>query len=210
MQVLPRVRVSIHASDETKHAFLLKVANPTLGTVRMRLSASAYAGEPVWDSQQEGSETTEILQNLLVDPFTDQHVNAHLIPGALMGIEPTKLCPLEPAEDSFLELGKMTDEVPLDVAKWDAGDVLFDSKVSPDGPLATLRLVSSKNSMAWFELVVLEGSPAKGMDSAVPLSMDIEVGNGSWDSSLVRPEPKDGGETDMVSFHLVIAWENLH
>jgi hypothetical protein len=173
----------------------------------MRLAASLYAGEPGWDETESVSGQ---LQNVLVDPFTDQHINAQIMPQAVRSLGPTEICELEPAEDSFLELGKVADEVPEAVAKWDAGDVLYDSKVSPDGPGASLRLITSKNSMAWFELVVLEGSVAKGMDSAVPLSMEIEVGNGSWDSSLINPEQKEQDEKDMVSFDLVIAWENLN
>lgn len=201
------MRVSIHASDETKHAFLLKVSNPTLGTIRLRLAGSEYAGEPAWD---EPAMTTNYLQNVLVDPFTDRHINALVMPHAVQSLEPTEICELEPAEDSFLELGKSADEVPEAVAKWDAGDVLFDSKVSPNGPTASLRLITGQNSTAWFELVVLEGTPPNGVLSSVPLSMDIEVGNGSWDSSLVRPLPNLQDQKDMVSFNLVIAWENLN
>jgi hypothetical protein len=201
------VRVSIHASDETKHAFLLKVTNPTLGSIRMRLAASDYAGEPVWD---EPVILSSHLQNLLVDPFTDQHINAQVMLQAVQSLDPTEICELQPAEDSFLELGKVADEIPEAVAKWDAGEILFNSKVSVNGTAASLRLIASKNSMAWFELVVLEGNLAQGVNSAVPLSMDIEVGNGSWDSSLVRPEQIEQAKKDMVSFDLVIAWESLN
>ena len=201
------MRVSIHASDETKHAFLLKVTNPTLGSIRMRLAASDYAGEPVWD---EPVILSSHLQNLLVDPFTDQHINAQVMLQAVQSLDPTEICELQPAEDSFLELGKVADEIPEAVAKWDAGEILFNSKVSANGTAASLRLIASKNSMAWFELVVLEGNLAQGVDSAVSLSMDVEVGNGSWDSSLVRPEQLEQDKKDMVSFDLVIAWENLN
>lgn len=209
MQVLPRVRVSIHASDETKHAFLLKVANPTLGTIRMRLASSDYSGEPRWD---EPSNTTTHLQNVLVDPFTNQHVTAQLMLEVVEGLTPTEVCELEPAEDSFLELGKSSDEVPEEVSKWEAGDVLVDSTVNKNGPTSSLKLIAVKNSMAWFELVVLEGATSKGVDSAVPLAMQIEVGNGSWETSLVQPESTvdgDNSQRDMVTFNLVIVWDNL-
>eukprot|EP00429_Kryptoperidinium_foliaceum_P068270 CAMPEP_0176074908 /NCGR_PEP_ID=MMETSP0120_2-20121206/37438_1 /TAXON_ID=160619 /ORGANISM="Kryptoperidinium foliaceum, Strain CCMP 1326" /LENGTH=130 /DNA_ID=CAMNT_0017408609 /DNA_START=217 /DNA_END=606 /DNA_ORIENTATION=+ len=127
------------------------------------------------------------LQDVLVDPFTDQHVTAELMPAVVKDLEPTEMCELEPAEDSFLELGKSTfNDVPDLVASWDAGDVLFDSKVSNDGPSSSLKLIASKNSTAWFELVVLEGSAASGIDNAVPIAMEIEVGKGSWESSLIQ------------------------
>lgn len=208
MQVLPRVRVTKHASDDTKHAFLLKVSNPTLGKIRMRLASSKYSGEPVWD---EPSKTTSLLQNILLDIFTDKHVDADLTTDVVQGLTPTDVCELEPAEDSFLELGQSANDVPELVSMWDATDVLSNSQVSSEGLKASLKLLATKNSSAWFEIVVLESSKAKGFDtsSAVPLEMQIEVGNGSWESSLVQPELKDGSgdAKDMVSFSLVIIWD---
>lgn len=208
VQVLPRVRVTKHASDDTKHAFLLKVSNPTLGKIRMRLASSKYSGEPVWD---EPSKTTSLLQNILLDIFTDKHVDAELTTDVVQGLTPTDVCELEPAEDSFLELGQSANDVPELVSMWDATDVLSNSQVSSEGLKASLKLLATKNSSAWFEIVVLESSKAKGVDtsSAVPLEMQIEVGNGSWESSLVQPELKDGSgdAKDMVSFSLVIIWD---
>ena len=205
--MLPRVRVSIHASDETRHAFLLKVANPTLGAIRLRFASSKYTGESEWDDK---TKTTPLLENLLVDPLTQQYVDAKLTPSVTKNLEATAVCELEPAEDSFLELGKSSNDELLDaVAKWDAGDVLFDSKVGPEQP-ASLRLIGQKNSFAWFELVLLETKMEKGLNCAVPLALQIEVGDGSWESSLVQAEPVAGGEgKDVVTFDLVVIWENL-
>ncbi len=206
VQVLPRVRVSKHTSDQTKHAFLLKVANPTLGTIRMKLASSNYLGEPVWD---EPSSTTYLLQNVLVDPFTEQVVTALLMPDVVDRLTSTEVCELEPAEDSFLELGKSSDEVPEAVSNWDACSVLIDSKVCEDGPTSSLKLISSKNSMAWFELIVMEGTTRNGVVHGVPLAMQIEIGDGSWESSLVHPELKSESKVsqkDVVTFDLVIVW----
>lgn len=158
----------------------------------------------MWDEPESVSSD---LRNLLVDPFSDQHINAHVMPEAVRSLESTEICELQPAEDSFLELGKGADEVPEAVATWEASKVLSESMVSSDGPAGSLRLITSKNSVAWFELIVPEGSLEEGVDSAVPIALDIEVGNGSWDSSLVRPELSEHGEKDIVSFDLVIAWE---
>eukprot|EP00934_Nitzschia_sp_Nitz4_P006064 Nitzschia sp. Nitz4//scaffold3_size479765//365768//367408//NITZ4_000152-RA/size479765-processed-gene-1.255-mRNA-1//1//CDS//3329550914//6054//frame0 len=203
IQVLPRVRVSTHASDDTKHVFLLKVVNPTLGTIRLRFAASEYKGEPQWD---DISANTPLLQDLTVDPFLDQTTNAKLLPKLSQNLDPTEVFVLEPAEDSFLELGKSSDDVPEQVAKWDASSALVDSKVNPEGPNATLKLISQRNSMAWLELVTLNESVDKGLDCALPISMQIEVGNGSWDSSFVVPEV--ASEKDLVPFDIVIVWSN--
>mmetsp|Transcript_32604 Transcript_32604/g.54614 ORF Transcript_32604/g.54614 Transcript_32604/m.54614 type:complete len:527 (-) Transcript_32604:532-2112(-) len=202
IEVLPRVRVSNHSSDGSKHAFLLKVSNPTLGVVRLRLAASMYTGESTWDDK---TETSPFLQNLLVDSMTQLCVDAHLDTNASKMIQATDTCELEPAEDSFLELGKTSEDVPEAVSKWEAGDVLLDSKVSTDSR-SSARLVGQKKSMAWFELVLLEPSQTDEY-CAIPLSIQIQVGDGSWESSLIQPRQSlEGDAKDFVSFDLVIIW----
>ena len=205
--MLPRVRVSIDASDGSRHAFLIKVSNPTLGKVRLRLTPSKYRGERLWNSK---TETTGYLENVIVDPLKRVSVNAHLDTEVTKTIESTGLCELEPAEDSFLELGKQTsDNIPEAVLSWEAGDILFDSKVSKELP-ATLRWLGQKKSVAWFELVVLESATDSNVHSAVPITMELQVGDGSWESSLVQPRDFGSNDSkDFVSFDLTIIWERI-
>ena len=206
--MLPRARVSINASDGTRHAFLLKLTNPTLGKIRLRLAPSKYRGEPLWD---DITKTTPILESLLLNPMTQQYADAELSPGVVASLEETKSCELEAAEDTFLELGRSSNEDPPEVSSWDAGDVLLKSKVSLESNQPTLRLIGNKSSCAWYELVVLEPDVAKGRNSAVPLSLIIEVGDGSWESSLIQPETLDAESLQCftVTFDLVLVWENL-
>jgi hypothetical protein len=207
IEVLPRVRVSIDASDGNRHAFLVKVSNPTLGVIRLRLTASAYSGERIWDST---TITTPSLENILVDPLTKVSLDAQLDTNIAKEIVTTDVCELEPAEDSFLVLGNTTsDDVPEAVSNWDAGDILVDSKVSAEFP-ATLRKVGQKTSVAWFELVVVEPSTNPGVHCAVPFAMDIQVGDGSWESSLIQSQATSESEEeskDFVSFDLVLVWD---
>jgi hypothetical protein len=210
IEVLPRIQISIHASDGSRHAFLLKVSNPTLGRVRLRLSGSSYNGEKDWN---EETSTSSLLQNILVDPLTQTCVDAMIDPSSAKSFPTTDSCQLEPAEDSFLELGKSNaDDIPDDVVKWDAVDILFESKVSRDLP-SSMRLVGQKKSFAWFELVLMEPTTTgRNLLCAVPLSMQIEVGNGSWDSSLIPTNFLVEGEPklDYVSFDLLILWEQFN
>lgn len=202
--MLPRVRVSIGATDGTRHTFLIKVSNPTLGIVRLRLAPSAYAGEGVWDSKDT---TTTYLENMIVDPLKRISLDACLDTEVAKAIEATNLCELEPVEDSFLELGNNTsNNVPDAVFRWEAGGVLSDSKVSEENP-ATLRELGQKKSVAWFELVVMEPNTDSNAHAAVPISMQLQVGGGSWESSLVKS--LDDGSGDFVSFDLVIIWDKL-
>lgn len=207
IEVLPRVRVSIDASDGSRHAFLIKVTNPTLGHVRLRLASSNYTGERLWDSK---TKNTAYLENLIVDPLKNISVDARLDIDVAKGIGVTDLCELEPAEDSFLELGnKTSNNVPESVSGWEAGDALFDSKVSKEMP-ATLRHLGQKKSVAWFELIVLESITDHGVHSAVPINLELQVGDGSWESSLVQPQADVSHHSkDFVSFDLVIIWDKL-
>jgi hypothetical protein len=205
IEMLPRVRVSIHASDGSRHVFLLKVSNPTLGLVRLRLAGSAYSGEAEWDDKDA---TSPSLKNVLVDPLTQVSVNAQLDTTASKSFLQTETCELEAAEDSFLELGKTSDDIPEDVAKWEAADVLYASKVSKDLP-SSMRFVGRKKSVAWFELIVMEQDmKQKKVHCAIPIALQIQVGGGSWESSLVQSQQlEDGDPQDFVSFDLVILWE---
>ena len=151
------------------------------------------------------------MKNIVVDPLKKISVDAQLDTNVAKAIDATDLCELEPAEDSFLELGsKMSNDVPEAVSSWEAGDVLFHSKVSKELP-ATLRQLGQKKSVAWFELVVLESPNAFSVHTAVPITMELQVGDGYWESSLVHPE-NDGTHDikDFVAFDLVIIWDRIH
>ena len=203
VQVLPRVRVAKHGSDGSKRALLIKVINPTLGTIRLRLNTSTYAGEPLWHSR---TERTSMLENILVDPLTDTKINAQLVTDLVKDVQASEVCQLEPAEDSFLELGKSSNDEPVEVTSWEATTVLSSSLVSSESSTSSLRLVASLSAVCWFELVVLEAVAENWMHIAIPLALQIEVGGGSWESSLVQPEPARG-EVDLVTFDLVVAWK---
>ncbi|MGK3760348.1 MAG: hypothetical protein ACI8RD_012665, partial [Bacillariaceae sp.] len=65
-------------------------------------------------------------------------------------------------------------------------------------------------SVAWFELVVVEPSTNPGVHCAVPFAMDIQVGDGSWESSLIQSQATSESEEeskDFVSFDLVLVWD---
>ena len=206
-EVFLRVRVSIDVSDGSRHAFLMKISNPTLGIVRLRLTPSDYTGESLWDSR---TETTSYMKNLVVDPLKNNSIDVQLDTEVAKAIDVSDLCELEPAEDSFLELGsKTSNNVPEAVSSWEAGDVLCDSKVSKELP-ATLRKLGQNKSVAWFELIVLESTTVNGVHSAVPITMELQVGDGSWESSLVQPQ-NDGSHNfkDFVAFDLVIIWDKI-
>ena len=53
IEVLPRVQALIDASDASHRAFLVKISNPTLGAVCLRLTPSNDAGESLQNGRTE-------------------------------------------------------------------------------------------------------------------------------------------------------------
>lgn len=203
--MLPRVTVSRHASDGTKHAFLIKISNPTLGNIRFRLAASDYGGEPVWEVNS--TERNPKLVNICVEPLDQKIVSASLATEIGKGIPASAVCELEPGEDSFLDLGRSIYDEPPEVYKWKTEYALEDAQVSASNP-SSIRVIESRKSSAWLELIVMETPVDVGFSSAIALSLQIEVGGGSWESSLIQPEKQDGDKKDMVNFDLVLVWDS--
>jgi hypothetical protein len=213
VHVIPRVRAVKHAALENgKRVFLLKVTNPTLGTIRLRFSPSSYQGELDPESdQKKKTTTTPLLSQVLVDTFTDEHVDVEIKCNAFESLAPTQEVELLSAEDSFIEFGGKSKEVPYEVLKWDPAQA--EAAATASGSNAVMRLVAQSASAAWFELLSSTlPTPSNDADRslfspAVPLALQIEVGNGSWQSSLVQPKQPEGEGKDWATFDLlIITW----
>jgi hypothetical protein len=221
VHVIPRVRVVKHAAlvENGKRVFLLKVTNPTLGTIRLRFSPSTYQGEQLTEiTDSADQKTSPFLSDLLVDTFTDEHSHVEINCSAFASLEPTQEVELLSAEDSFIEFGGKSKEVPYEVLKWDSTQVEAAAAAASNGN-AVMRLVAQSASTAWFELVAPVPTPTPSSSTndaattisvvvspAVALALQIEVGNGSWQSSLVQPKPQEGDAKDWVTFDLLITW----
>jgi hypothetical protein len=226
VHVIPRVKVVKNAAlvENDKQVFLLKVTNPTLGTIRLRFSPSTYQGEQLTESTTTADQkTTPLLTDLLVDTFTDEHSHVEINCNAFASLEPTQEVELLSAEDSFIEFGGKSKEVPYEVLRWDPTQVEAAAAAASNGN-AVMRLVAQSASTAWFELVAPDiptTTPSSSADDttgttaasaaispAVGLALQIEVGNGSWQSSLVQPKQQEGDAKDWVTFDLLITWNS--
>lgn len=223
VHVLPRVRAVKHGSkagdDNTQqHAFVLKVTNPTLGLVRLQIGLSAYSGESHWDQEPNGAKNP-VLESLLVETLTNTHVDAYLLT-VTKTKESSKfmseLVVLDSAEDNLVDIGKVS-ALPDEVTNWDAEKVLAEAPAPSEGApqenkvsFSHVKKLAEKSGSAWFELIcstnqkVEEGGTA-GLCSAIPISLQIEVGNGSWESSLIK-KVVEGDKPDLVSFDLVLTF----
>ena len=213
VHAVPRVRICRQGEDLTcqKYAALLKVKNPTLNTIRLRLSGPSsldvdteeanYTPFPLVDPRE--------LQNLLVDPFSETFVQGRLCsPDATSSVTPTDFFVLDPADDPFLDIGKGHEGDPSEVRDWDAMAILGALDI---GKASQLRIVSTKGDTAWVELVVCNADTVDEVSSdtvnanaclAVPLALQIEVGNGSWEASLIKRRDMPAEEKDLVTLYL--------
>jgi len=192
-----------------KRVFLLKVANPTLGTVRLRMTQSDYQGEVnYWDEFSANLKTTTNMSRVLVDTlnqtFMDVKLNADL---GLDSINTDTVVELLSAEDSIIELGARANDTPAEVMQWNPGKAAASNN---DSAMMCIRLVAKSASDAWFELVLpsVMMSPendGENASNAVALALQVDLGNGSWESSLIPTQPEN--KDDKVTFDLVIAWK---
>jgi len=150
------------------------------------------------------------------------------------------------AEDSIIELGGKAPEIPPEVAAWKVTSGTETNIAGPDegsgggdgtnSCKASMRLVAQSASTAWFEVAVAVVSEEEKIDTrqdavrnerkglgsvpacSIPVALQIEVGKGSWESSLIQPKhistttttttcTKMDGERDWVTFDLVLAWK---
>lgn len=219
VHVIPRVRVVRHgmkALDENtqQHAFVLKVTNSTLGMVRLRLGLSLYQGEPLWEDQ---AAKNNCLESLLVETVSNKHVDVFLLTAATTKQTTfrSEMVSLDSNEDSIVDIGKVF-AIPEEVSAWDANAVLDASSVPTGGleenkvEFGGVKILAEKSGSAWFEVSCVTRhrvDQTPRLYSAIPLSLQIEVGNGSWESSLIKPITSDD-KADLVTFDVVLTWPN--
>jgi hypothetical protein len=199
--------VSNEGTLGSMQVFLLKVSNPTLGSVRLRFSKSAYGGEKEYWNDTAGQSSTNgsttLFAGLLVDTLEQRFVQAELKPALMNGLETTETVELLSAEDSIIELRGKTLRTPELVMNWDP-ELVLKRVDAAEGSVPFIRLVAQSAADAWFEVVVLEAQADVSMASAVPLALEVDLGHGSWESSLI---PTKDVAKDMVVFDLVLVWQ---
>jgi len=197
VHVVPGVQLVRSGADPTgqAHGVLLRVKNPTLNMIRLRFSGPMEGDSPVVDSRE--------LENILLDPFTETFVKGRICAlEVTASLGSTEFFVLDPADDPFLDIGKGREENPSEVRDWSATSAL--SSLG-EGNASQIRVIATQGDTAWVELALRNSSPG-GDDSyylAVPLALQIEVGNGSWEASLIKRRDIPAEEKDLVTMNLV-------
>ena len=213
IHVVPRLRVVRYGSTDTQqHAFLLKVTNPTLGLVRLQISVSmSYGGEPYWEDE---TNTNPLMDHLLAETVSNKHVNVLLLrPASPSDSVKSEMVDVESAEDTLVDIGKVR-EIPEPVLQWDAEKAIaaeppsLDALQDNQAVISSVKLLANNAGSAWFQLICgtkLSDNKKQNLFRAIPLSLQIEVGNGSWESSLIQAKT-ESAEKDLVSFDVVLTW----
>ena len=168
----------------TTTTILVKVTNPTLGVVKLRLGPSTT------ERAETAVANNEEWANVLVDSLSGRTVDIDIsgTTTPCIAFEPTKMATLEPVEDSFL--GIQSTQEP---------SVIRDFVTS-----GKTQLVATQADTAWFE-VVADGT-ATSETIVVIISLQIQVGDGSWESSLIAKNTtaRDGDKIDFCTFDVVL------
>jgi hypothetical protein len=156
-------------------------------------------GEPSWD----GDEPANILENVLLDSISRKRANLALQNQWTESLQTTETIELDCLEDTSLEMAKASPDEPTTVLEWRES-----AHVTNRNP--QLKVVAQQSDTAWIELVV-SGEFAKSdccnnVTAAIPLALQIEVGNGSWEYSLIKTNNIEGYDwQDFVTLDLLVA-----
>jgi len=74
---------------------------------------------------------------------------------------------------------------------------------------STCKLIGVNNDVAWVQLIT-KGPEEKTSDGnfiGTPLLLEIEVGEDSWESSLIHAKEMIDGEKDFVPFTILPVWK---
>jgi len=101
-------------------------------------------------------------------------------------------------------MGKEQEEDPIEVLHWEPSTV-FDS--SDDDTVSTLRILTTRKDTAWVEMIYSVGFDLDSVPDdnylAFSIGLQIEVGNGSWDASLIKKRDLPEDENDIVTLNIV-------
>lgn len=198
IHMVPKVTLVklIEGSDWKGLGGIIQVSNPTLGPVRVRFQLGT----------EEDIQKPRLHDLILDATMSNTTANAELISLPKVSAY-TENIMLEPVEDAFLELGNRKTQIPSEVMGWKPNDLKSDNDNLDIGILAI------EKDMAWIQFGIPESvssSPRNTHDmwKAIQLTMEVEVGNGSWESSLIKRDASLSNEdVDWVPFQLVLVWK---
>lgn len=216
VHVVPRVRVVrrgqlMLADSRVRHALLLSVTNPTLGMIRLRLNGADLRN---FDASTASDDEGYTLRNIRVDSLGRCRANVRMI-GSTSTIVLPDMVELEAVEDALFDIGAGQSKEPKEVETWDANAILKATECDDEGlSVCPFSAVAVSKDRAWIQLVIEEdgfketSTPEEFV--AFPATLQVEIGNGSWESSLIKSVEVKEGESDLFSVRLLLAWRAIN
>ncbi len=217
-------KISIHKlsfhEESSQYALLLRISNPTLGLIRLKVHTNFTS------TFHDSFHTTfpPTYHNLVMSSFPLNVVRSKVIPPNHNCSNEMECVSLEPIEDAFLELGGISGNVHPEtlskVKNWESSiswkSLNDDDNDDNNDEDCNCKLISQQNDVAYVEFKVYTKNSLKSEEDtttdyykgfiSTPLILDIEIGNGSWDSSLIQGK-HDESEKEFVPFVVLPTWK---
>lgn len=182
---IPRIQIKRqkYNSSTNQYALLFQVKNPTLGPIRLQIHSN-------FDESVAFPSSCDVV----LDSMTLKKEVVNIIP-------PTpsvdkELFTLEASEVMRKDSnGDRNDAWSKDDLNWSTA--------------STCKLIGVNNDVAWVQLIT-KGPEEKTSDGnfiGTPLLLEIEVGEDSWESSLIHANEMMDGEKDFVPFTILPVWK---
>jgi hypothetical protein len=200
---VPRVQIKAekYNAQSNQYALLLQVRNPTLGPIRLRLCCNVNETIEFPDSSE-----------VILDPMTLQKATVNIMSPTQQTDQGMNMeyISLEPVEDSFLDIGKEA-TTEFDIDGWVQTEDLDWSLES------SFRLLSVVSDVVCIQYITGSVQTREGLDEnqneecvylGTPLSLEIEIGEESWESSLIQARVMEGEGKDLISFPILPVWRD--
>ena len=199
------------ADSRVRHALLLSVTNPTLGMIRLRLNGADLRS---FDASTASDGEGYTLRNIRIDSLGRCRANVRMI-GSTSTIVLPDMVELEAVEDALFDIGAGQSKEPKEVETWDANAILKATECDDEGlSVCPFSAVAVSKDRAWIQLVIEEDgfkeTSTPGEFVAFPATLQVEIGNGSWESSLIKSVEVKEGESDLFSVRLLLAWRAIN
>ena len=153
------------------------------------------------------------MRNIRVDSLGRCRANVRMI-GSTSTIVLPDMVELEAVEDALFDIGAGQSKEPKEVETWDA-NVILKAECDDEGLSGCpFSAVAVSKDRAWIQLVIEEDgfkeTSTPGEFVAFPATLQVEIGNGYWESSLIKSVEVKEGESDLFSVRLLLAWRAIN
>jgi len=214
IHTIPKITIykRLYNRDTSQHALLLCISNPTLGPIRLKVHTNfSSTGDNSFISSLPPT-----YHNLILTCFPLKLITSKVIPANYCSTA-MDMISLDPVEDAFLELGAIGgsgSDVAAEIQNW-GGEINWSRREGNEErgeEYCNCKMILRQKDRTYVQFMVDENDLEQTNNNLEYLStalvLEIQVGDGSWESSLIQKkiEEEDGNE-DTVSFIILPTWK---